>query len=261
MTVQIDLEPTKPAYPRWHFGFDETLVGDPASTLAATADRLDPTAGSAGRSAWRTEHEARRTAARETVRDHRAGDRLTPTVVSATLGDLVDDGAVVVNDATTSGGSVLEHVTRSTPGSYRATLGAGLGWGASAAVGVKLARPERRVVATVGDGSYVFANPTACAWLAAAHDAPTVTVVYNNAGWNAVRLSTLSQHPDGVAATEGLPESSFAPRLDLAKPAQVVDADTRTVASVDALRPALEAAFTAADEGTPSVVDVHIEPV
>ncbi len=35
----------------------------------------------------------------------------------------------------------------------------GLGWGLPAAMGLKLARPERAVIAAVGDGAYMFANP------------------------------------------------------------------------------------------------------
>ncbi|MEM6438787.1 MAG: thiamine pyrophosphate-requiring protein, partial [Pseudomonadota bacterium] len=38
----------------------------------------------------------------------------------------------------------------------------GLGWGLPAAMGTALAEPETLVVATMGDGSYVFANPVAC---------------------------------------------------------------------------------------------------
>src|SRR5690606_14054355 len=39
---------------------------------------------------------------------------------------------------------------------------AGLGWGLPAALGAKQACPNRTVVAMVGDGAYLFANPAAC---------------------------------------------------------------------------------------------------
>jgi len=38
----------------------------------------------------------------------------------------------------------------------------GLGWGLPAALGAQMADPDRLVFATMGDGSYMFANPTAC---------------------------------------------------------------------------------------------------
>ena len=259
--VQIDPEPTKATYPSWDFGVDVTVAADPIATLDRLAGRLDPETGATGRDAWRERHRAIERDARETLAAHREDDRLTPAVVAAAVDDLVDDRTVVVNDATTSSGAVLTHVDLSRPGSYRGYGGSGLGWGAAAAVGVKLAEPDSRVIATVGDGAYVFANPTACAWLAAAHDAPTLTVVVNNGGWNAVSLSTQGQHPDGVAADLGVPGSTFVPRLDLSHPAKVAGAHTERVTERSALRSSLRAAADAVEDGTPAVVDVHVEPV
>jgi acetolactate synthase-1/2/3 large subunit len=69
-----------------------------------------------------------------------------------------------------------------------------------AALGAKLAAPERLVVATLGDGAYVFANPTACHWVAAAHALPILTVVFNNSLYGAVRNATLDMYGDGIAA-------------------------------------------------------------
>ena len=43
----------------------------------------------------------------------------------------------------------------------------GLGWGIGAALGAKLAAPDKLVVAALGDGAYLFANPTVGHWLAA----------------------------------------------------------------------------------------------
>jgi len=259
--VQIDPEPTKATYPSWDFDVDVTAAADPVTTLDRLATRLDPDDGAAGRDAWRERHRAIERASDETLAAHRDADRLTPAVVAAAVDDLVDDRTVVVNDATTSSGAVLRHVDLSRPGSYRGFGGSGLGWGAAAAVGVKLAEPDSRVIATVGDGAYVFANPTACAWLAAAHGAPTLTVVVNNGGWNAVSLSTQGQHPQGVAAEEGVPGSAFAPRLELSRPATVVGAHTERVTERSELAAALRAAAEAVDGGTPAVVDVHVEPV
>ena len=58
------------------------------------------------------------------------------------------------------------------------------------------------VAAFLGDGAYVFANPTACHWMAQEQDLPVLTVIYNNALYNAVRRATLDMYPRGVAAAE-----------------------------------------------------------
>jgi acetolactate synthase I/II/III large subunit len=77
------------------------------------------------------------------------------------------------------------------PGSLFSIASAGgLGWGFPAALGAKLAARDRMVAAFLGDGAYVFANPTACHWMAQEQDLPVLTVIYNNALYNAVRRAS-----------------------------------------------------------------------
>ena len=91
-------------------------------------------------------------------------------------------------------------------------IAGGLGWGVPAALGAKLALPDRTVVACVGDGSYMFANPVASHQTAAALGLPILTVVFNNGVWNAVRKSTRAVYPSGMAAqSNDMPLSSLAP--------------------------------------------------
>jgi acetolactate synthase-1/2/3 large subunit len=87
---------------------------------------------------------------------------------------------------------------------YGTSVAGGLGWGLPAALGAKLAQPDRTVIATVGDGSYMFANPLACHQMATALNLPILTIVFNNGRWNAVRASTLAVYPDGVASRANL---------------------------------------------------------
>ena len=47
------------------------------------------------------------------------------------------------------------------------------------------------VIACVGDGAYVFANPAACHMTAAAENLPVVVIIANNAQWEAVKRSTV----------------------------------------------------------------------
>jgi len=90
-------------------------------------------------------------------------------------------------------------------GYYGSSPAAGLGWGAGAALGVKLARPDRQVVSILGDGSYIFSNPVAVHHAATMHKLPVLTIVINNAMWGAVRRATLGMYPDGEAAKSNKP--------------------------------------------------------
>ena len=98
------------------------------------------------------------------------------------------------------------------------SLAGGLGWGLPAALGAKLACPERLVIAAVGDGSYMFANPVACHQVSEALGLPVLTIVFNNGIWNAVRKSTQAVYPEGHAVRANrMPLTSLepAPRYEM----------------------------------------------
>src|SRR5215213_12025024 len=83
---------------------------------------------------------------------------LSPVWVSACLARARDPDSTIINEYTL----LPEHCPSIRPGGFfGSSPAAGLGWGAGAALGVKLAEPDRQVIAVLGDGSYLFANPVA----------------------------------------------------------------------------------------------------
>jgi len=76
----------------------------------------------------------------------------------------------------------------------------GLGWGLGESIGLKMATPARRVISVVGDGGYMFGNPTPAHFICEAMELPILTIILNNGMWGAVRRATLSMYPDGAAA-------------------------------------------------------------
>ena len=124
-------------------------------------------------------------------------EHITPERISRCISDAVGADAIIVNEYPLR----LEHVDREHSGSFFGQSPAGgLGWGFGAALGVKLACPEKLVVATLGDGAYVFDNPTACHWVSAAQNLPVLVVIYNNQLYGAVRNSTSSMYKEGASA-------------------------------------------------------------
>jgi acetolactate synthase-1/2/3 large subunit len=107
----------------------------------------------------------------------------------------------------------LRHAPPPGPGTcFGSPHSGGLGWGLGTALGLKLGAPEKMVIATVGDGAYVFGAPTAAHLAAQLHELPFVTVIFNNAAWEAVERATRNVHPDGWAATaRSFPLSGLAP--------------------------------------------------
>lgn len=121
----------------------------------------------------------------------------------------------------------------------------GLGWSFPAALGAQLAEPDRLIVATMGDGSYMFANPTVCHQIAEAMGLPLLVIVLNNAEWGAVRKSVTELYPDGAAShANRMPLTSLQPSPDFRKVAEASRAWTARVERADDLRTVLDEAIS-----------------
>ncbi len=82
-------------------------------------------------------------------------------------------------------------------------------WGCSLRAG--------KIIAAVGDGSYLFANPAVCHHIAEVMKLPVLVVVGNNGGWGAVAGGTKALYPDGYAArAETIPATAFTTSPDFA---------------------------------------------
>ncbi|MBL8839184.1 MAG: thiamine pyrophosphate-requiring protein [Alphaproteobacteria bacterium] len=174
----------------------------PARAAAIAARHADQTA----------KHRAMREAALRSAESVPAGPGMTMAWASLCLGRALPRDAIVVNEYTL----MRNAVSFTQPGTYFGSSPVGgLGWGLPAALGAKLAAPDRLVVATLGDGSYIFANPVACHQVSAAERLPLLTVVFDNGGYGAVKRATQAMYPQGQAvAGKRIPLSVFDPAPD-----------------------------------------------
>lgn len=143
---------------------------------------------------------------------------------------------------------------------YQEPHSGGLGWSLPCAMGMKLAKPERLVVATLGDGSYMFANPVACHQIMEAYDIPVLIVILNNAEWGAVRQSVTMLYPDGYAAKANqMPLTGLSPSPDFTKVAEASNAWARKVTQRGDLADALQAAITEVmDNKRTALLDIRV---
>src|SRR5215472_17995616 len=139
---------------------------------------------------------------------------ITKAYLSRLIGETVGADAIIFNEYPL----LLDHCRREQPGSlFGLSPAGGLGWGVGAALGAKLAAPDTFVVATVGDGGMIFANPTACHWVAQAHQLPIAIVIFNNQRYGAVRNATMAMFASGAAARDnglGLADLSPSPPFE-----------------------------------------------
>ncbi len=194
--VHVDDDPEKTRYPNWDYSVDVRLRANARRVLEELTTAFDPTDGADRRERFRSHGKSLHEEWRESVPGAESIDDITPAFLSRTLGDLLEDDAVVVDETVTNTPSVLRHSERTEPGSYYSYCSSGLGWGLGAAAGVKLARPDATVVGVVGDGSFVLGNPIAAVQMIQAYDLPHLTVIYNNEGWNAVGKAIADQYDD-----------------------------------------------------------------
>jgi acetolactate synthase-1/2/3 large subunit len=214
--IHVGVDPLYARYPIRSFPCDVALGGLPRLTLRALAEagrRLVDGAAVAERTArWAAEGARRRQAALAAAQRVRGDAPIDMAWLSRAVGDVVDDDTIVVNEYDLQAAQVCFR----RPGRYfAAPASSGLGWGLGAALGAKLAAPERTVICTVGDGAYIFGAPTAAHFVSRASDLPVLFVVFNNRAWNAVKRSVRSHAPQGWSVRTGLmPLSELDPSPD-----------------------------------------------
>jgi acetolactate synthase-1/2/3 large subunit len=204
--VHIGVDPLFSRYPIRGFTCDVAITGATRLVLprlgAALGSLADPTEIGMRQLQLRQQREAQHAGWRKAREEAKELRPISPVWVSACLDEARDSASILVNEYTL----LPEHCPSIRPGSFfGSSPAAGLGWGAGAALGVKLAEPDRQVVAVLGDGSYLFANPVAVHHAATAHRLPILFVVVNNAMWGAVRRATLGMYPQGEAARSNRP--------------------------------------------------------
>jgi len=199
----IDVDPLKEHMPLWYIPAQQIFRADARTALA----QLNSYLGTVEIDQKRTEtrwafyaalHEARikNLAAREIP----SPDTITPEYLTARVREHLPPDSVVLDEGITSHNAIADHIQSSRPGSFFTCAGGSIGWNTGAAIGIKLAHPDKTVVALTGDGCYMASIPSAAHWIAGRYRTPFVQVIYNNRGWKAPKLSTLAVHPSGFAS-------------------------------------------------------------
>ena len=143
----------------------------------------------------------------------------------------------------------LANMSLRKPGTFFGTSpSGGLGWGLGAGLGVKLGQQDKRVFCVVGDGSYMFGNPTPAHFVSAAYDLPVLTVIMNNKMWGSVRKATLGLYPEGAASSANqAPLTYLDPAPEYHKIVEASDGYGEEVKQPEDLPAALERGLKAVD--------------
>ena len=259
--VHIGADPLFARYPLRGFRADIALTGAAAATLAALCERTQKHAASPAKIEGRrkdvtSRNEDLRNKARSGVDP--APSSITGKWASACLNRVMGEDAILVNEYPI----FLEEMTIAEPMRYFGTPpSGGLGWGLGAALGAKLAAPDKTVIAALGDGAYMFGNPTPGHFVGEAMCLPVLYVIFNNARWAAVHRSTLATYPKGYAAAmKEPPFATLEPSPRFEHVVQASGGHGERVTEPKELMPALERALgVVKNEKRQALVNICLE--
>jgi benzoylformate decarboxylase len=187
--VHLDTDP-------WELGKNYparvAILGEPRVTLPELAEAIEArlTPERRRRAAERLEETRAATArhraelkARAQAEAHRTP--ITPLALMHAVAEALPPEAVVVDETISSGAGLRTFLRSDDPKSFFGLRGGGIGWGLPAAIGVKLALPERPVVALVGDGSAMYTIQAL--WTAAHQRLSVVFVILNNGAYRILK--------------------------------------------------------------------------
>jgi benzoylformate decarboxylase len=160
---------------------------------------------------------AARRAAREALQAKIAAEReqrpMTPLTLMGALAKVLPANVAVVEEAVTTTNGMLERLgVLKDPAGYFGHRGWALGWGLGCALGVKLAWPQRPVLAILGDGAALYGIQGL--WTAAHHRIPVTFVLCNNAQYQILKHCGDVMPLPNMAAKQYLAMDLVQPEID-----------------------------------------------
>jgi acetolactate synthase I/II/III large subunit len=239
--AQVDIEPSMigKSHP-----VELGVVADLAEALAALLASGPPPREP---SAWARE---RRTACERAtaVPPEEHDDRVDNRQIIRMLREALPDDAVLTNDAGNFSGWLHAFFPFRAPGTYVGAASGAMGYGLPAAIGAKLARPDRTVVTLSGDGGFLMTVQEL--ETAVRLRLPIVALVFNNNMYGTIRMHQERRYPSRTIGTDlGNP--------DLVALATSFGAFGARVTADDQFPAALRAALA---QDRPAVIEIRTDP-
>jgi len=187
-------------------------------------------------------HDAAREALKKRIEAHRELRPMSPLALMGSLAKILPDDVAVVEEAVTTTNTTFERlgVLKNTTG-YFGHRGWALGWGLGVSIGVKLAWPDRPVLALLGEGAAAYGVQGL--WSAARYNIPVVFVICNNSQYQILKLcgKSLSLPEAGKEKFEGCDITG--PELDYLALAKGFGVEAHRVTETEELAERVSAAF------------------
>lgn len=257
--VVIDENPLKGQMVYQSLHADLYLEGDVAATLRLLVEALRSgivvDERKDKRAYWESEHRKLHQGYRSAEVAAQEKQPIDPVWLCAAMSEVMPRDAIYVEETIVHRPAILRHVHWDRPQSYFHPTG-GLGLGLGLALGVKLAMPQRPVVALMGDGSFLYNPVVQCLGLSREGNLPILIIVFNNGCYASMKRTHLEWYPQGAAASSGLFHGVDIPGPNYAQLVEPFGGYGERVEDPEELKPALRRALAAVHEGKVALVDV-----
>jgi acetolactate synthase-1/2/3 large subunit len=180
---------------------------------------------------------------------------ITAHWLSACIDAIIDEETIIVNQTISPSTIVFHQLHLSKPGTLLSCAGGCIGWAPGAALGVKLAQPNKTVISLMGDGAFIYGCPEASLWSASFYKAPFLAIIYDNQGYGAIKgLFKEKYDVENMGADISAPP-------DYTLIARANKAYGRMVDDPDDLPKALKECLAVLRGGQAAVLDVKLAPV
>lgn len=189
--IHLDVNPAEIGK---NYPVETALLGDVREGLRELCEALEPLLTSASRrvaneriEVFRQQKTEQQNSLRASINAERDRRPMTAQVLMDCLARSVPPDIAFVEEATTTNQHLLERLgVLKDPSALFAHRGWALGWGIGCAMGVKLAWPERPVLALIGDGASLYGIQGL--WTAAKYRIPVTFVIANNAQYKILKV-------------------------------------------------------------------------
>lgn len=243
-------------------GADIYLEGDLPQSLRLLTHALKNRGQSADKHAarrthWQQEHE-RLVAKRRTNSNGNAdADAISTSLLCQHLNELMPANTIYLDETIVHSPILREQLEWHGSQSFF-RIPSGLGQGFGIALGTKLAAPDRPVVLTIGDGSFLYNPVLPSLTFSKDHDLPILILVCNNNNYEVMRKTHLNWYPSGVSATKKDFYGVHINAPDYGTLAAFTGGHGARVDKASELKSALAAAIKAVESGKTAILNVML---
>jgi acetolactate synthase-1/2/3 large subunit len=259
--ISMDSDPMRLKQPLWGFPVHVPITCDSSKSIPILVQMTDEFITMERKKLFVERREALK-AAKKAAEDRKKTDiekaktafPLSPLWIRECVNRVSDENTILLWDI-----AAIGQGDRTPPGHVFAQYASSLGNSWPRGIGIKMAAPEKVVIASGGDGSAVFSNPEAALWTARKYNAPILYIVNNNNKYEAVEQNlAVYGGIDSFAGKAGFNGSNLSPSPNFSMIAQAMGAYGEKVVDPAKLPGALQRAIDAVKSGQSAVLDTVI---